>query len=156
MAPVPTLIQTSGRGLFLLGFVEDLQKARGIAALLGIVSQISLVPDLSAPVRVAIDAVLKAYGAVVFFFVLLGYVPMTSLQRSGIRGCSLLALLILGSIAASALLVNRPGGLWALCGFIALSSFATALLSYRLFEAPLVRRDKVLTATLRKNRALLP
>lgn len=61
--------------------VVELQSLRGIMALVVLISHCSLVYSLTPAQRVGIDAVFNPHAAVIFFFVLSGYVLMVALER---------------------------------------------------------------------------
>lgn len=62
--------------------VLELQSLRGIMALIVVVSHSSLIYVLQPQARLAIDAVINPHAAVIFFFVLSGYVLQIALSRT--------------------------------------------------------------------------
>ncbi|MEP5729348.1 MAG: acyltransferase [Sulfitobacter sp.] len=64
--------------------IADLHAARGIAAAIVLFHHISLVHQTNMTTRLTLDTVLNAHGAVIFFFVLSGYVLTASMVRSGV------------------------------------------------------------------------
>lgn len=61
--------------------VIELQSLRGIMAMIVLVSHCSLVYDLPLSARLAVDTLVNPHAAVIFFFVLSGYVLQASLAR---------------------------------------------------------------------------
>ena len=68
--------------------ISDLHAARGIAAAIVLFHHISLVQTMAYANRLAIDTVLNAHAAVIFFFVLSGFVLTGSIARTGVNRTS--------------------------------------------------------------------